>query len=263
MSDSERTVLYVEDDPLNIALVKMILTRRPGVTLVVAKRGGLAVELACRHEPALILLDLHLPDVSGETVLGRLRGDPRTADIPIVAVSADATPSQVARLLGLGATDYLAKPFGFECLLAVIDGKPASAQAKSMPPVLGPQAPAVLDPVAIAALHKLASGPNVDASAVRDLVRVFLSDAREQLAALENGPDPEDLPNIACQAHALRGASGGVGAAGLTGLCRRLEVAAKDGDVARVQSVLPRLRQALTDARSALTVEFHLDEQGR
>lgn len=256
-----RTVLYVEDNPSNIALVKTILAERPQVTLIVATRGGLAVELARRHQPTLILLDLNLPDISGEEVLGRLRRDPRTADIPIVVVSADATHSKVTRLRRSGAADYLTKPFGFERFLAVIDGVPAVVEANPLGGGELRETSPVLDAGAIAALHKLASGPNVGESAVRDLVNVFITDALERVIALQNTIDRDDLPDVVGQSHALRGASGGVGAARVAALSRRLEVAAKDGNVKEAQSVLHTIDRALAETRAALAAEFKLVDE--
>jgi CheY-like chemotaxis protein len=68
----------------------------------VAMRGREGLELARQDPPDLVLLDLHLPDLSGEEVLGELRADPRTAEIPVVVVSADATTGQADLLDGLG-----------------------------------------------------------------------------------------------------------------------------------------------------------------
>ncbi|MPY94530.1 MAG: response regulator [Acidimicrobiia bacterium] len=84
-------------------------------------QGRLGLGLAREHRPAVVLLDLHLPDVSGQEVLQRLREDPTTATIPVVILSADATPGQVQRLLASGAAAYLTKPFDVRQLLRVLD----------------------------------------------------------------------------------------------------------------------------------------------
>jgi PAS domain S-box-containing protein len=125
------TVLYIEDNPSNIKLVEAILVARPAIALLVATQGGLGLELAQEHRPALILLDLNLPDVSGEEVLRRIRSDARTAGVAVVMLSADATPGQVARLRSAGADDYLTKPFEIERFLAVIDGYTGEAAVPS------------------------------------------------------------------------------------------------------------------------------------
>ena len=114
-------VLHIEDNLANLALVERILAQRPEVEVVPAMFGRLGLELAHEHRPAIVLLDLHLPDLSGEEVLRRFRDDPSTAAIPIVIVSADATPGQIQRLLSAGAAAYLTKPLDVRQLLAVVD----------------------------------------------------------------------------------------------------------------------------------------------
>lgn len=81
----------------------------------------------CQHRPHLMLLDLHLPDMGGDQVLQRLRDDPATARIPVVIVSADATPSQRQRLLDLGAAAYLTKPVDIGKLMRLLDDVLATA----------------------------------------------------------------------------------------------------------------------------------------
>jgi CheY-like chemotaxis protein len=115
------TVLHIEDNLSNVTLVERVLAQRPGVEVVGAMHGRLGVELARQHHPALILLDLHLPDMDGDQVLQRLRNDPDTAAIPVVILSADATPGQVKRLLATGAAGYLTKPIDVRELLGTLD----------------------------------------------------------------------------------------------------------------------------------------------
>jgi PAS domain S-box-containing protein len=114
-------VLYVEDNPANVRLVERVLAQRGGLALVTSAEGAPTLALARRHRPDLILLDVHLPDVSGEAVLAQLRADPATVSIPVIMVSADATPGQIDRLLAAGADDYLTKPIDVARLLALLD----------------------------------------------------------------------------------------------------------------------------------------------
>ncbi|MGH8868129.1 MAG: ATP-binding protein [Actinomycetes bacterium] len=114
-------ILYIEDNLANLRLVERVLAQRKNVEIIAAMQGGLGVELVREHQPRLILLDLHLPDMSGEEVLQRLREEPSTADIPVVVVSADATPRQAQRLLAIGATAYLTKPLDVLALLEMVD----------------------------------------------------------------------------------------------------------------------------------------------
>jgi CheY-like chemotaxis protein len=114
-------VLYIEDDLVNFTLIERILEFRPALKLLHAARGETGVELAQIHHPRLILLDLNLPDMHGSEVLQRLQSDPTTAQVPVVVLSADATPSQIERLLTAGARNYLTKPFDIDPFLAVVD----------------------------------------------------------------------------------------------------------------------------------------------
>jgi PAS domain S-box-containing protein len=115
------TILYVEDNLANLALVETILLSRPGWRTIPALQGHLGVELAREHLPDVVLLDLHLPDISGDEVLRRLRADARTAAIPVIVVSADATPASLDRLGAAGANAYLTKPLDVDAFLAAVE----------------------------------------------------------------------------------------------------------------------------------------------
>jgi CheY-like chemotaxis protein len=83
--------------------------------------GQLGLELAELHTPEWILLDLHLPDMQGEDVLRRLKQNPRTRAIPVTVLSADATRSQIGRLVAAGARDYVTKPIDVKNLLNLLE----------------------------------------------------------------------------------------------------------------------------------------------
>ena len=116
-----RTVLYVEDNMSNVRLMEHVLSYRPHVRLLTAMQGQMGIDLALEHIPDLIFLDLHLPDLTGDKVLLQLRSDRRTRKIPMVMISADATPGEISRLLEAGATDYLTKPLDVKKLLQILD----------------------------------------------------------------------------------------------------------------------------------------------
>jgi len=119
--DGQRRILYVEDTITNVQLIEEILRRRPTVELAHALTGRIGLELALENPPDLVLLDVHLPDLGGEQVLARMKADPRTADVPVVVLSADATKSMRAPLLAAGARAYLTKPIEVPRLLAIVD----------------------------------------------------------------------------------------------------------------------------------------------
>ena len=106
----EARVLYVEDNPANLKLVEQIVQRHPRVELLMAPSGSLGLDLARSHRPDLLLLDIHLPDIDGFQVLARLRADAATRHIPVVAVTAQAMPDDVKRVMAAGFDGYLAKP---------------------------------------------------------------------------------------------------------------------------------------------------------
>jgi CheY-like chemotaxis protein len=114
-------VLYVEDNLSNLTLMERILARHARVQLMHAMSGGHALGMARLHRPDLILLDLHLPDVSGEEVLSQLREDTVCNNIPVIVISADATPGQIDRVIAGGAYAYVTKPLDLKIFIALLD----------------------------------------------------------------------------------------------------------------------------------------------
>ncbi len=120
-ADDRRLVLCVDDNPANLELIEQIFLDRPAIAVVSTVQGRIAVDLARRQRPDLVLVDLNLPDIDGEEVIRLLQADPDTARIPFVAISADATPERQQRVIELGALAYLTKPFDIAELLRVVD----------------------------------------------------------------------------------------------------------------------------------------------
>jgi signal transduction histidine kinase/CheY-like chemotaxis protein len=125
------TVLYVEDNLANVKLIEHVLDYRPDIHLITAMQGRLGIDLAHQHLPELILLDLHLPDIGGETVLAELRAHSDTVTTPIIVLTADATERQHARLMAAGATAYLTKPIDVRELLDLVDRHLTTAHTAS------------------------------------------------------------------------------------------------------------------------------------
>jgi signal transduction histidine kinase/ActR/RegA family two-component response regulator len=118
--ETEQTVLYVEDNPSNVRLMERIMSGQ-NIDLITTSEGSRAPELVRRHRPGLVFLDLNLPDCDGEEALARLRAEPDTTAVPVVIISADATPNQIERLLAAGAREYLTKPFNVARVLDVLE----------------------------------------------------------------------------------------------------------------------------------------------
>lgn len=102
-------VLVVEDNRNNRKLFCMVL-RALNVELLVARTGMEALEQIQRHHPAVVIMDIQLPEINGLEVIARVRKDPTTAKIPIVAVTAYAMKGDREKILACGATDYVSKP---------------------------------------------------------------------------------------------------------------------------------------------------------
>lgn len=121
-AESQVTVLYIEDNGSNRLLMETLFAKKPGFRLDVAETGAHGLELAAAQTPDIILLDLHLPDMDGRTVLQRLRTEPQSEHTPVIVLSADANPGQIQRLLDTGANEYLTKPIDVGAFWKAMNG---------------------------------------------------------------------------------------------------------------------------------------------
>jgi CheY-like chemotaxis protein len=103
------TVLYIEDNPLNMRLVKKYL-QSFGIEMIEAVDGYTGLDKALQAQPDLVLVDVNLPDIDGLEVTRRLRSHNQTAELPIVALTANAMHGDRERCLNSGCDGYLAKP---------------------------------------------------------------------------------------------------------------------------------------------------------
>jgi PAS domain S-box-containing protein len=117
----QRTLLYVEDNPANLALVEQLVARRGDLKLLTAIDGHLGVQLARTCQPDIILMDINLPGISGFGALEILRHDPVTAHIPVMALSANAIPRDIEKGLLAGFFRYLTKPIKVNEFMEALD----------------------------------------------------------------------------------------------------------------------------------------------
>jgi len=121
-SDSRRqTLLYVEDNPANLLLIENLIARRPDIRLLTATDGNRGIEIARAAQPDVILMDINLPGISGIDAMKILAHDPATAQIPVVALSANAMSHDIARGLSAGFFRYLTKPIKVDEFLSTLD----------------------------------------------------------------------------------------------------------------------------------------------
>jgi PAS domain S-box-containing protein len=116
-----RTLLYVEDNPANLMLIEDLIARRPDIRLLSAKDADGGIEIARNEMPDVILMDINLPGISGIKALKILARDPRTALIPVVALSANAIPRDIEKGLEAGFFRYLTKPIKVEAFMQTLD----------------------------------------------------------------------------------------------------------------------------------------------
>jgi CheY-like chemotaxis protein len=115
------TVLYIEDNPANLKLVEQIIARHPDISLLTAVNGNSGVAIAHTSRPDVILMDINLPDINGFEALKILRSDPATAHIPVIALSANAMPRDIARGMEAGFFRYLTKPIKVNEFMEALD----------------------------------------------------------------------------------------------------------------------------------------------
>jgi CheY-like chemotaxis protein len=114
-------VLYIEDNISNQKFMENLLSRRPGYQLSQATTSDAGLELAFSINPDLILLDINMPEMDGFEVLKKLKEAKKTANIPVIAVTASAMPENIAEGLDAGFDDYMTKPVDIEKLMAAME----------------------------------------------------------------------------------------------------------------------------------------------
>lgn len=118
---SAEKILLVEDNQMNIELItELVHNINPDCELIVTKFGREALGLAVKHDPDLILLDLHLPDINGKEVLQVFKQNQQIQSTPVIIVSADASTNRIKELIGLGATEYVTKPINVNQMIHLI-----------------------------------------------------------------------------------------------------------------------------------------------
>jgi len=133
---SMRSLLYVEDNPANLLLVEQIIENDPNIQMLSASDGHRGIEMARKHRPDVILMDINLPGINGFDALAILLSDPLTANIPVLAISANAMPRDIRRGKEAGFVDYLTKPirvneFMVALARALEQVKPITVEAKA------------------------------------------------------------------------------------------------------------------------------------
>ena len=121
MSSAQKIVMIVEDEP-DAAELFAEMMRLNGYRVIKSYSSLPALGLIKQEKPDLILLDIMLPEISGLEILRSMRSNPDLASIPVVVVSARATPTDIQNGLAAGASTYLTKPVSYMDLINAVDG---------------------------------------------------------------------------------------------------------------------------------------------
>ncbi len=120
-NNDKRKILYFEDVPENLELVRQILIKRKSIHLLSASTALVGIEIAQSETPDLILMDIHMPGMDGLTAFKKLQIINETKDIPVIALTADAMDVDIKKALDLGFKNYITKPIDVPKFLNVID----------------------------------------------------------------------------------------------------------------------------------------------
>ncbi|MGE5640372.1 MAG: ATP-binding protein [Clostridia bacterium] len=256
-------ILAADDNPINRQVLGKIL-ERGGHHVTLVEDGEAALDAFERNAFDLVILDRNMPRLGGIEALQALRvmqrGEPR---LPVVVLSADATPEARQEALQAGADAFLAKPIQAMRLLEQVqalttrEGRPPPvAQAAPSPVEREDEAPAV-DADALLRLEELGSGPQF----MEKLIAVFLADSAALLAKAEQAAARRDAGDLRSLLHALKGSSASMGTERLTQICSAAG-ALSDGELRLQAPALVRsLAGELAAAREAL--ERYLREHRR
>jgi signal transduction histidine kinase/CheY-like chemotaxis protein len=233
-------LLLVEDSDVNREIMQKMLAKL-GYAADIAENGGVAIQAATHDDYGLILMDLHLPDISGTEAIEAIRALPDTrAKVKIAVLTAGATDGETARCRALGVSDFLTKPLDSSVLADVLKRyqiTPASTIEDAPPPD------------ALAAASSGAKKPVPDLK----LVEIFINEATQRLASLREALASNDGQRAAREAHTLKSSSAYFQAGDMHDAAARLEEMADKGQLGQAQPVLKKLEESYGRLRDSLT----------
>ncbi|WPZ33782.1 ATP-binding protein [Thalassobaculum sp. OXR-137] len=252
------TLLCIEDNPINARIVEHAVSSLPDVRFVEAATGLEGVDRATELRPDVIVLDLNLPDISGQEVHALLRANPETRDIPVIALTAAALTDAGAQGKGASFFRYLTKPMDFGIFLSAVQA--AISQAAPGDETVEPDGPAGapfadklttdrwIDPERLATLQSI-TPPEVFAP----LLRSACSEIEQRTAEFGNTVIRLDTGELAREIHALRGLCLNIGAPKLAALAGQLEDLAWAGDRAPIEQAASEIKAYGGETVDALT----------
>ncbi len=216
-------ILLVEDNPVNQRVAQLQLGKL-GYTADVASSGEETLKAFDERTYDLIFMDCQMPLMDGfETTAEIRKKESGERHTPIVAMTANALEGDRNRCLAAGMNDYLSKPVDMKKLAEILARWDVT-----------------LDPAVLQSLRELAGG---ETKLVRDVIDQFLKDAPKRLAAIREGARSGDLKALEKASHALKGASGNIGAKALWAICEKIEEMAREGSTDKIGAPLGVLEE--------------------
>jgi CheY-like chemotaxis protein len=257
-------VLLAEDNKVNQLVATQVL-RSLGHRVDVASNGLEACEAIRTIPYDVVLMDCEMPELDGFEATRRIRrSDGPRADVPIIAMTANAMEGDRQRCLDAGMSDYVAKPFRVDVLAGTLQrwspdhaGEPVPAESAETDEGAAGAAggeSAVLDRAVLAALRDITS--DTEPGFVAELVESFLAELPARLDAMAVAVVRSDAEAVRAAAHALKGSAGNLGAGPLQHACDRLESLGRQGDLSRAGHALREVRQEVARADAALRAEL-------
>jgi CheY-like chemotaxis protein/anti-sigma regulatory factor (Ser/Thr protein kinase) len=243
-----RTVLLVEDNPVNQRVAQLFLVRA-GCAVVLAGAGEAALATLAEARVDLIVRDVQRPVMDGLEATRRRRGG--GCRIPVVGLTANALRAQVEECRSAGMDDVLAKPIDRERLDAMLERHAPPLGTPTGRHVVRPVERTIVERPEISAerFHEVTCG---DAVLARGLVETFIQSGEKCLRDIDTGLARGDLKLAARAAHSLVGSSANIGASRVESVAVSMEEAAGRTDAGAVRDLLPALRARFKAARDAL-----------
>jgi two-component system, sensor histidine kinase and response regulator len=227
-ADSRLRILLAEDNAVNQEVAAAMLRKR-GHDVTVVDNGLKAVAAATPGAFDVVLMDIHMPEMDGLAATAAIRQRPGGADLPIIALTADALMGERERCLAAGMTDYLAKPFHSHELFAIVETRRTLPDAVRVAAAV--QAPQVPGPPADVEAFRATMRQAGAEDAVERILDTFVLDAPGRSAQLAAAITSGRASDIRATAHAYKSAAGCIGARALASILLTIELAGKDGRV--------------------------------
>jgi len=255
-------ILLVDDNALNLDVAVHFL-ENAGAVVSTAANGEEALALLRETRFDCVLMDAQMPVMDGFEAVRRIRADPATATVPVIAMTANAAGEDRKRCLAAGMDDFLSKPFQYHTLMFTLAkwlpgtgaAAPAEAWQHPQPEAAVPETAAAADGAAID-LAVLAELVGNEPARIREMAHKFVASLHKEVAEIEAALARGDLAALGALGHYSKSPAMMVGAAQVAHLCQALEANAREGDLERARHIVAQLRALPEQIREQLAREL-------